>query len=131
MSASSAAGKNGYLYTDKDGLDISAPIFDSPSDSAKTGRERVAYGTDIGGFRSGEIKNWSGKAEPGLQASSVGGSFNIVLNKSAALSGNAGASAAFDRAAEDVESLFGDNITVYINADFSNLGSGVLRRRYP
>ena len=54
------------------------------------------------------------------------GSFDIVLNKSPALAGNAAASAAFDRAALLWESWIADPITVTINSDFSALGPGIL-----
>ncbi len=54
----------------------------------------------------------------------AGGTFDIVLQKSAALASNAAASAAFDRAAAFWESHFTDPISVFIDAHFgtSTLG---------
>jgi Ca2+-binding RTX toxin-like protein len=59
----------------------------------------------------------------GARPASVGGSFNIALNRSASLIANTAASAAFDRAVAYVESLFDDPVTIYIDADVSNLGN--------
>jgi hypothetical protein len=54
------------------------------------------------------------------------GSFDIVLNPSVALSSNAAALAAFNRAAQNWEAWIADPITVTLDADFSLLGSGIL-----
>ena len=54
------------------------------------------------------------------------GTFDIVINPTPALAGNAAALAAFNRAAERWEAFIADPITVNINADFSALGPGIL-----
>ncbi len=61
--------------------------------------------------------------ERGLTAQAVGGSFNIVLQKSSALLANSTVSALFDKAANYVETLFDDSTTIYIDADYTNLGN--------
>src|SRR5262245_18128895 len=47
----------------------------------------------------------------------------ININAGAGLAGNAAALAAFDRAANQWEAVFSDNVTVNINADLTNLGN--------
>lgn len=55
------------------------------------------------------------------------GGLNIVLNAGSQLQSNAAALAAFERAAANWESVIGDEITVYINADLDNtLASNVI-----
>ena len=54
------------------------------------------------------------------------GSFNIVLNMGSGLSGNAAASAAFNRAANHWVSYFSDPITITIDANLASLGSGII-----
>lgn len=54
------------------------------------------------------------------------GTFHIVINATPALSGNAAALAAFNRAAQNWEAWISDPITVTIDADFSALPPNVL-----
>jgi hypothetical protein len=54
------------------------------------------------------------------------GDFNIVLEKGPDLTANTAASAAFDRAAAMLETLFDDNITIHIDAEIAPLGTGIL-----
>lgn len=54
------------------------------------------------------------------------GTFDIVINPTPALAGNAAALAAFNRAAMQWEAFIADPIVVTINADFSPLGAGIL-----
>ena len=53
-------------------------------------------------------------------ASTASAGFVININAGSGLSGNAAALAAFDRAAQQYESIFFDDITVTIDADFLN-----------
>ena len=69
-------------------------------------------------------------AAPGSSELTFGGTvvnhlglFDIVIVPTAALAANAGAMAAFNRAAAKWEAIFSDPITVTINADLMNLGS--------
>lgn len=64
---------------------------------------------------------------PTLQmATNATGSFDIQLQKSPALLANAPMSAAFDAAAEFLESVFFDPIVVIVDADVAPLGPGIL-----
>jgi hypothetical protein len=61
-----------------------------------------------------------------MATNATGNPFTIQLEKSPALLANAQASAAFDLAAQTLESFFFDPITVIVDADFSALGPGIL-----
>jgi hypothetical protein len=65
-------------------------------------------------------------AAPAPAGANATGVFNIVLQKSPALLANPVASAAWDAAAELVESFFHDPVTIVIDADVSELAPGVL-----
>lgn len=54
------------------------------------------------------------------------GTFDIVINAGAGLSGNAAALAAFNRAAQQWEAFFSDPITITIDADLGALGPGII-----
>lgn len=64
--------------------------------------------------------------QPSVGGSGNLGTFDIVINPSAALTANPAALAAFNRAAASWEAKISDPITVTIDADFSALGSGIL-----
>ena len=70
----------------------------------------------------------AGGAGSALQVGGGGniGTFDIVINPTPALAGNAAALAAFNRAAQQWEAVIADPITVNIDADFSALGPGIL-----
>jgi hypothetical protein len=65
-------------------------------------------------------------AAPLQMATNATGVFDIQLEKSPALLANAAASAAFDLAAQTIESFFFDPITIVVDADVSVLPPGVI-----
>lgn len=115
---------------------ISAASFSMIAHEASAGLAQITAGDGTTGFiartaiaqtsiAAMPVVEGSGFSSAGVSQHNLG-TFDIVINPSGPLSGNAAALAAFNRAAQAWESIIADPITVTINADFSALGPGIL-----
>src|SRR5262245_26474313 len=59
------------------------------------------------------------------------GTFDIIINPGAELSGNAAAMAAFNRAANRWEAYISDPVTINVDANLEPLGAGILGSPLP